>query len=92
MTDNSQEEQQILTRDWLAEKLENDRMAEEAAGEERREERDRENIRVAWKQQTGVEPTKAELEKALVEKRHQDVAHAARVNEAEATRQFVQKF
>jgi hypothetical protein len=61
-------------------------VAEEKAGEERRDERDRENLRVAWKQETGVEPTKGELELALREKRHQDVAHAARLNEAEARR------
>jgi uncharacterized protein (DUF305 family) len=90
MTENDKEF--VFTKTWLEQKLEQDRMAQEEAAEERREERDRENIRVAWKQKTGVDPTKAELEKALAEKRHQDVALAARVNEAEATRQFVQKF
>lgn len=73
-----------LTQAWLEQKLEADRVAEEKAGEERRDERDRENLRVAWKQETGVEPTKGEL--ALREMRHQDVAHAARLNEAEARR------
>ena len=90
MTENNQD--QILTQEWLSSKLEADRRAAEKAAAVSREERDRENIRVAWKQQTGVEPTEAELEKVLAEKRHQDVAHAARVNEAEAARPFMQKF
>jgi uncharacterized protein (DUF305 family) len=82
----------VYTKEWLEQKLENDRMAEEKAEEQRKEERERENIRSAWKQQTGVEPTKAELEKALVEKRHQDVAHAARVNERYAAESIRSKF
>jgi len=90
MTENNKEF--VYTKEWLEQKLEQDRMAEEKAAAVSRESRDRENIRVAWKQQTGVEPTEAELEKVLAEKRHQDVAHAARVNEAEAARQFMQKF
>ena len=90
MTENNKEF--VYTKEWLEQKLEQDRMAEEKAAAVSRESRDRENIRVAWKQQTGVEPTEAELEKVLAEKRHQDVAHAARVNEAEAASQFMQKF
>ena len=90
MTENNKEF--VYTKEWLEQKLEQDRVIEEKAVEERREERDRENIRVAWKQQTGVEPTEAELEKALAEKRHQDVAHAARLNERYAAESIRSRF
>jgi hypothetical protein len=83
---------QILTREWLAEKLEADRLAAEKAEEERRDEQDRENLRAAWKQETGVEPTVAELEQALAEKRRADVADTARRNEAQARRSLMQNF
>ncbi len=86
---------QILTREWHQQKLEQDRLAGESAEQERREEQERENLRAAWKQGTGAEPTKGELEQALREKRHQDVADAARqvrLNEAEARRSLRQNF
>jgi hypothetical protein len=81
-----------LTQEWLEQKLAADRVAEEKAGEERRDERDRENLRVGWKQETGVEPTKGELEQALREKRQQDVAYTARLNEERARRSAMQNF
>jgi hypothetical protein len=83
---------QILTQEWLAEKLAADRLAEEKAGQEQANERTRENLRAAWKQETGVEPTKGELEQALREKRRKDVADAARLNEAQARRSLMQNF
>jgi hypothetical protein len=83
---------EILTKEWLEQKLEQDRLAEEKAEEERAEEQDRENLRAAWRQQTGVEPTVAELEQALAEKRRADVADTARRNEAQARRSLMQNF
>jgi hypothetical protein len=83
---------EILTKEWLAEKLEADRAAEEKARQEQADERTRENLRVAWKQETGVEPTKSELAGALLEKRRKDVADAARLNEAQARRSLMQNF
>jgi hypothetical protein len=83
---------EILTQEWLEQKLAADRLAEEKAEEERREEQDRENLRAAWKQETGVEPTVAELEQALAEKTRADVADTARRNEAYARRQVHQTF
>ena len=90
MTENSKEF--VYTKEWLEQKLENDRMAQEKAAEERREDRDREHLRAAWRHETGVEPTKSELEKALAEKRHQDVAHTARVNERYAAETVRSRF
>ena len=90
MTENNQD--QKLTREWLEQKLENDRRQDELVAQAQREERERENLRAAWKQQAGVEPTEAELAHVLAEKRRQDVAQAARLNEAEATRQFMRNF
>jgi hypothetical protein len=84
MTENND---QILTREWLAQKLEQNRKDEEERREERTEEQAFEDIRLAWIQETGVEPTWDELKKALAEKRNQDVAEAARLNEAQAARQ-----
>jgi uncharacterized protein (DUF305 family) len=83
---------EILTKAWLKEKLEADRAAAETVEEERREEQAFEDVRQAWVQQTGVEPTWDELKKALQEKRNQDVAYAARLNEAQARRAIHQQF
>jgi hypothetical protein len=88
------EEQQDVkyTKEWLAEKLEQDRKAAEEAEEERRETQAYEDVRQAWVQETGVEPTWDELKKALAEKRNHDVAQAARLNEAKARRAIHQQF
>jgi hypothetical protein len=83
---------QILTQEWLQQKLEAGRAAEEKARQEEADERTRENLRAAWKQETGVEPTKGELEQALREKRRKDVADAARLNEAQARQSLMQNF
>lgn len=90
MTENNTE--YVCTREWLAGKLEADKLAAETVEEERREEQAFEDVRQAWVQQTGVEPTWDELKKALQEKRNQDVAYAARLNEAQARRQYRQMF
>ena len=90
MTENNNDH--VLTREWLASKLEQDRLAAEEAEQERRDERARDDMRAAWKQETGGEPSKAELEKALQEKRYKDVADTARANEAVARQQFRRVF
>jgi hypothetical protein len=79
---------EILTKAWLKEKLEADRAAAETVEEEQAFE----DVRQAWVQQTGVEPTWDELKKALQEKRNQDVAYSARLNETQARRQYRQMF
>jgi hypothetical protein len=61
---------QILTKEWLAQKLEKDKAAAEEAEQMMADERTRENLRAAWKQQTGAEPTHTEVERALAEKRN----------------------
>jgi hypothetical protein len=76
-----------LTQEWLEQKLEQDRMAEEEAERDRRAEQDRENLRAAWAQQTGQDPTAAQLEQLLADKRQEDVRLAARHNEAVAREQ-----
>jgi hypothetical protein len=87
---------EILTAEWLQAKLERDQLAQEKARQEEAEEKARENLREnlreAHKQQHGVEPTHAELEHALREKRRQDTVETARVNEAVARRQMHQLF
>ena len=83
---------EVLTKEWLVQKLETEKLAAEKAEEERRDEQDRENLRSAWRQETSVEPTVAELEQALAEKRRADVADTARRNEAYARRQVHQNF
>jgi hypothetical protein len=88
MTDNDQ----ILTAEWLAQKIKADKQAEAEAEEERREERAREQLREAHIQQHGVEPTLGEIEEALREKRRVDTVETARANEVIAREGFRRSF
>jgi hypothetical protein len=90
MTEESND--QILTKEWFEQKQAADKLAAGEAEEERREEQALEDMRQAWVQETGVEPTWGELEKALREKRLKDVAETARVNEEKARRAIHQQF
>jgi hypothetical protein len=83
---------EVLTREWLQAKLEKEKIQAGKAQQERRDARAREDMRAAFKQETGSEPTPSELEKALQEKRRKDVAETARLNEANARRAMHQSF
>jgi hypothetical protein len=86
------ENDHILTQEWLAEKLEAEKIAVEKEAQARNDEQTRESLRRAWKQETGTEPSESELKQALLEKRRADVAERDRLNEAIARRQIAQQF
>jgi hypothetical protein len=83
----TEENDQILSREWLAGKLERDHEQREREEQETAQERAVEGIRQAWIQETGVEPTQAQVDATLAEKRRQAVAETARRNEQIASRQ-----
>src|SRR3954470_12437777 len=74
-----------ITPEMVASWVAHDRLEEAEAKFERDEERAREAIRVAYRQGTGVDPTQAEIEATLAEKRRVDAAEVARRNEAYAS-------
>jgi hypothetical protein len=85
MTEN---DNQILTREWLARKVE----ADKAVAAEAAQERAVEETRAAWIEETGVEPTASEVKQVLAVKRQEDAAERARRNQMIATHQALQNF
>ena len=82
----------VYTREWLERKLEREQAELEKAERERVEVRDREHIREVYRQETGSEPTEAQVEATLAEKRRQDTVETARANEAAASRAIRAQF
>ena len=82
----------VYTQEWLKQKLEREKAEREKAKQERAEERDREHIREVYRQETGSEPTEAQVEATLAEKRRQDTVETARANEAAASRAIRAQF
>jgi len=85
MTENNTE--YVYTKAWLESKLEQDRLDEEKAEKERRHEQAEEGLRAAYKDETGRDPSDAELKQMVADMKREDAIASARQNEAQAARQ-----
>ena len=83
---------EILTQEWLEQKLAAGRTAEKKAAEEHSTEEVREQARLAYLETAGVEPTETELDELVLELRSQQTLERIAANRRQATRQGLQRF
>jgi hypothetical protein len=88
----TESDDQILTKEWLAEKLQRDQEQREKEEQENAAERAVEEMRAAWIEENGVEPTESEIKQALALKRQGDAAERAKANRQIASRQIRRAF
>lgn len=78
----------VITQEMVAAWSAHDKLEEEKAAQANREERAVEEMRAAWVEENGIEPSEAEIKQALALKRQGDAAERARRNEQIASRQI----
>jgi hypothetical protein len=83
---------EILTKEWLEQKLAADRAAEKAAAEQASKERAREEARWAYTQANGHEPTEAQVSAMVAEQALRDTREQQEANRRVASSAFRRNF